>query len=107
MVKEETPSLHEITAAHAASSILLNKAGYPIHVLPHVKPGECEASNVIERHTWGTKGPNGDKPYKEVRLVDCSTEHLKNILRTEAQITPLTALVIMAILLERDSLKVK
>jgi cytochrome b len=107
MVKEETPTLHEIISAHAASSILLKNAGYPIVVLPHVKPGECSAADVIDKHTWGTLGQKGVKPYKEVRLVDCSTEHLKNILRTEAQITPLTALVIMAILLDRDSLELK
>jgi hypothetical protein len=36
-----------------------------------------------------------------VRLVDCSNEHLCNILRTEKHITHFTKLVIHAILLER------
>lgn len=32
---------------------------------------------------WGTVGVSGRDPLKYVRLIDCSTEHLKNILKTE------------------------
>lgn len=28
---------------------------------------------------WGTYGPNGDQPLRYVRLVDCSSDHLRNI----------------------------
>ena len=28
---------------------------------------------------WGTFGPNGDQPLKFVRLIDCSTDHLRKI----------------------------
>lgn len=61
------------------------------------------AEFIISEFTWGTYGINGKNPLKYVKLVDCSTEHLNNILRTQPQITSLTTLVIMAILMAREN----
>lgn len=60
---------------------------------------------MIDGHTWGAYGKTGRKRLKEVFLKDCETEHLKNILRTQPQITCITTLVIVAILMERKSYK--
>ena len=45
---------------------------------------------AVYHAVWGTYGPNGDEPLKYVRLIDCSTDHLRNILRTQKQIDPST-----------------
>jgi len=37
---------------------------------------------------WGTYGLPPRLPIRWVRLVDCTSLHLKNILRTQHQITP-------------------
>ena len=37
--------------------------------------------------TWGTRGPLGDQPVKQVRLVDLSSDHLKNILTSQSAIS--------------------
>jgi len=52
--------------------------------------------------TWGTYGKHRSEPLKYVRLMDCSTEHLKAILRTQGQIVDLTRLVIESILEDRE-----
>lgn len=35
---------------------------------------------------WGTFGPSGNDPLKWVKLIDCSTEHLEAILKTQHHI---------------------
>lgn len=35
---------------------------------------------------WGTYGADGKGPLRWVRLVDCNTEHLQNILKTQPRI---------------------
>lgn len=63
------------------------------------------ARYIIENHQWGTRGVDGKLPLRVVKLVDCDSEHLKNILRTQSHISSLTTLVITAILMERKALK--
>ena len=38
-------------------------------------------NTAVKLAEWGTYGPNGNQPLQHVRLVDCSTDHLKNILK--------------------------
>ncbi len=59
------------------------------------------ARDIISNHPWGTYGINGKGPFEWTYLVDCSSEHLENILRTQYQITSLTTLIITAILMDR------
>lgn len=40
---------------------------------------EVSLDQAIQIAEWGTFGPNGDQPLKMVRLIDCSTDHLRNI----------------------------
>jgi uncharacterized damage-inducible protein DinB len=35
---------------------------------------------------WGTYGVNSDQPLRWKRLVDCDTDHLQNILRTQSHV---------------------
>lgn len=42
---------------------------------PDTKSFEWQRDNAI----WGTRGKNGDEPLRYVNLVNCDTEHLKNI----------------------------
>jgi hypothetical protein len=35
---------------------------------------------------WGTYGKNSDQPLRWKKLVDCDTDHLQNILRTQKHI---------------------
>tara|TARA_R110002074_G_scaffold51396_2_gene130005 strand:+ start:16575 stop:16793 length:219 start_codon:yes stop_codon:yes gene_type:complete len=35
---------------------------------------------AVKLAEWGTYGEDGKQPLKYVRLIDCSTEHLKKIL---------------------------
>lgn len=41
---------------------------------------------VMENFTWGTYGPMWSQPLRWVKLYDCPTDHLINILRTETHI---------------------
>lgn len=50
---------------------------------------------------WGTLGKEGKGPLKVVRLVDCDTDHLENILIFMQHLTPLYAKVILALLKDR------
>lgn len=54
---------------------------------------------------WGTYGKMGNDPLKYVRLMDCSTEHLEAILRTQYQITPLYRECIESIIEDRNPFK--
>jgi len=50
---------------------------------------------------WQTYGPNADQPLTPVRLIECDTNHLENILATQTHLTPLYHHVITAILRDR------
>lgn len=73
----------------------------------HMSTRDMNSRELIDYHPWGTYGPPGHHhPLKWVKLVDCSDEHLCNILRTEEwHITNFTKLVIYAILLKRPTPK--
>ena len=69
-------------------------------------PQNIDASRLM----WGTYGKGGLEhcngtcplhPLRIVRLVDCNTEHLFAILRTQLQIPPVYYYAIIAILTER------
>lgn len=36
-----------------------------------------------QKALWGTYGVNSDQPLRWKKLVDCDTDHLQNILRTQ------------------------
>ena len=57
---------------------------------------------AMERMFWGTYGKERKHECRWVRLLDCSTEHLNNILRTQYQISASMRSVINAILSERN-----
>lgn len=80
--------------------------GFNRHV-PRNEQGDrlVSAREIIDNHKWGTHGKDGTEPLKTVLLVGCETDHLRNILRTQPQISALTTLVIMAILMERDEVQ--
>lgn len=62
---------------------------------------KIEGSDLL----WGTYGKSGKEPLKWVKLGDCDTEHLQNILRTQAHVyapSPV-ADVIKRILIHRDA----
>ena len=40
-------------------------------------------SRIRARLLWGTRGKSGHEPLSYVRIVDCSTSHLRNILKYE------------------------
>jgi len=50
---------------------------------------------------WGTYGKPVTFPVRWVRLIDCTTEHLKNILKTQFQLDELYRLVIKNIITDR------
>ena len=50
---------------------------------------------------WGTRGKDGKQPFKYVRLLNCDTNHLKMILKTQ-QISPIYESVIKSILKDRQ-----
>jgi hypothetical protein len=54
---------------------------------------------------WGTRGKSGKEPVRWVRLVDCSTEHLQNILKTQPQLEDLVGFkeIIESILQDRQN----
>lgn len=41
----------------------------------------CESAKNLAM--WGTYGKSGKDPLRWVRLVDCSTDHLQSILKTQ------------------------
>ena len=53
---------------------------------------------------WGTYGVDGDEPLKWVKLVDCTSEHLKAILENCKGIGFLRRRVILTILGDRGDL---
>ncbi len=50
---------------------------------------------------WNTYGPQGSQPLTPVRLIECDTNHLENILATQKHLTLLQYHVIIAILRDR------
>ena len=97
--------IHAVLEDHAIHALILQSALPSIYVPEHIASGKCDARNIIDNHTWGTRGKSGAEPCHKVKLAECETEHLKNILRTQPQISTLTTLVIIAILMERNAFK--
>lgn len=59
---------------------------------------------VVKAHAcWGTFGFDGKGPLRWVKLVDCDTEHLQNILKTQPQIPSHYLMAIKDILKERKN----
>lgn len=82
---------------------------YGIHKLSEVRilsPEECPDTDSFEwkreNYLWGTNGVKGDKPTTYVRLVDCNTAHLNNILNNCHHIGEKTIKIIQSILEERE-----
>jgi len=61
-------------------------------------PDEATFDDIKQHMQWGTYGPNGSDPLTPVRLIDCDTNHLENIIATQSHLTLLHYHVIMAIL---------
>ena len=51
---------------------------------------------------WGTYGKEGDKAFKWVKLIDCETEHLKNIIINVTRLSSIHRAVIIDILIDRE-----
>lgn len=101
----ENVNIYKLIELSAENSFKLNhKIPNLVDVPSHIRRNNINARQIIDEHKWGTYGENASKPFKNVKLVDCSTEHLSAILGTQPQITSLTTMVIMAILMERKSL---
>ena len=51
---------------------------------PFLQPNTVLTDDEIEKHKytvkWGTYGKDGNEPLRWVRLIDCSSEHLVNII---------------------------
>jgi hypothetical protein len=105
MPKSEKASIYNFIEMNAIHALALKPVVANIHVPHHVTPAHTSARELIDGHTWGTYGKDGGDSCKEVKLIECETEHLKNILRTQPQITSFTTLVIMAILMERNAIE--
>jgi len=95
-----TDKLHSYLEQKVARALDFSDEHRPKHLPPHVRPS-MSAKEIIDGHVWGTYGDPPGKECVDVLLVDCTTEHLQNILRTQKQITEITRLVILAILMER------
>jgi len=57
-----------------------------------------EAKNAA---CWGTMGKDGQGPLRFVKLVDCETDHLQAIIKTEIHISWDYLLIIKSILKDR------
>ncbi len=57
----------------------------------------------IQDMVWGTYGKDGKQPLKWVFLRECTTDHLKAILKTQKGISPRTKEVIETILRRREA----
>ena len=73
--------------------------------------GYYDPLNRAKRLTWGTYGLHesgdihklGPGPLRQVRLGDCDSDHLRNILRTQHQITDRYRTAINLILESRET----
>lgn len=59
------------------------------------------------RLLWGTRGKKGNKPLTYVLLKDCSTAHLKSILKNVLNINPLHKKVVESFLASRKKASAK
>lgn len=59
------------------------------------------ASATKETALWGTYGKSGSEPLRWVRLVDCETDHLLAIVRTQPQLPAGYLAIIHDILADR------
>jgi hypothetical protein len=71
----------------------------PSDWIEEIKPDYAAFS---KQFLWGTRGKDGKEELKWVRLIDCSTEHLKAILNTQAHISVEYRETIQFILKERE-----
>jgi hypothetical protein len=69
-----------------------------MHELPATPENIFQMRRVLR---WGTYGKNSIGPLRIVRLCECDSEHLLNILNTQPHTKPLCLAVIKKILLER------
>lgn len=58
---------------------------------------------IMRRLMWGTYGKYAELPLTYVRLIDCSTDHLRAILITQCQIPPIYRKAISAIIESRHA----
>lgn len=65
---------------------------------------EMMSIDPVRYSLWGTRGKDGKQPLQYKLLIDCDTDHLEAILKTQSQISNGTRILIMRIL---DSRKVK
>lgn len=61
----------------------------------------ADRQEIKKRLLWGTYGKYAEHSMKLVRLIDCSTEHLHNILRTELHVGPYMREIIIEIIRDR------
>lgn len=64
-------------------------------------PATMPLEQAVKHAVWGTYGKCGTQPLRYVRLIDCSTEHLLAILRTQPHISSGVRFVINHILNSR------
>jgi hypothetical protein len=79
--------------------VVLDSSGKPTTI--SYPTTEEEFIKIVNNLRWGTRGINGLLPLKWVRLIDCSSEHLTNILGTQPQCAGLYSDIIEAILRAR------
>ena len=51
---------------------------------------------------WGTYGKPSTFPVRWIRLIDCTTNHLNNIIKTQHQIPQVSRYIIHSILSDRN-----
>lgn len=75
----------------------------PANVLDQmaIKDGRNDFKIAMKEHIWGTYGSTGNGRLKWLRLCECSTTHLENIITTQHHIQELTKRIIVALLAER------
>jgi hypothetical protein len=74
--------------------------------IPFYTIGVSGTQKAMETAEWGTFGKTGNDPLTYVRLIDCSTEHLQAILRSQKQIWGTDyEYLIRAILRDRDAVE--
>lgn len=80
--------------------VVLDSSGN--HTAISMPQSEEELKKLMYVLRWGTYGYDGKSPLTWVRLVDCSSDHLQNILKTQAHISPFYEFVIRFILKMRN-----
>jgi len=60
-----------------------NHAGYGTKWMEYSLGGAEPLDVIKQKLLWGTRGKDGKQPFRWVRLIDCSAEHLQAILDTQ------------------------